>query len=532
MKLWQRIFIVGLVLCLAIRLVLAWQPVQELSWRVNADDAYYYFKLAQNIGAGLGATFDGINPTNGFHPLYALLLVPLFKLAGSNVELGVHLALTLVALFNVATAWPIYLIGLQIHSRRVGMIAALLYVANPWAIVLTMTGVESAVYVFFFAWAVVAYLHWRRHPHIRTALLTGVLVGLTIMARSEGGLLLAGITVDVLLRGRTSVKQALVALLQIGFAATLVCLPWAIWSTMHFGTPLQVSGSAIMLHSHAEAPATLGSQVAWYLKRTSWFVPRFVVKVVLYSFPVVLLAVALGTWVFVCCRKHFWKGIQATAPLSFLWLPYALIAIYYNLVLWHQQHWYFNALVLIVTLCIVPSIDVWLAAMCSTTTDAEQPRGMQPFQSFVKVMSKQWTIVGAHVLLIVLCIGIVSAMWVRGVYPAQKPHYASGRWIATSDVQSGVFGYTDSGILGYACACTMVNLDGVMNNAAYRHYTHHGYSPATIGAYMADSGVEYMILAATAGEGYYGPAVRLEQVQQIGAFNRALYRVVPAQLEE
>ncbi len=520
----------SLVLCLAIRLVLAWQPVQELSWRINADDAYYYFKLAQNIGAGLGATFDGIHPTNGFHPLYALLLVPLFKVAGSNVELGVHLALTLVALFNVATAWPIYLIGLHTQSHRAGIIAALLYSANPWAILLTMTGVESAVYVFVFAWAVVAYLHWRKHPHPRTALLTGVLVGVTIMARSEGGLLLAGIAADVLLRGRTSIKQSLVAVVQIGIAAALVCLPWAIWSTMHFGTPLQVSGSAIMLHSHAEAPAELGSQVAWYLKRTSWFVPRFILKVLLYSFPVVLLAGAMATWVFACCRQHFWKGVQATAPLRFLWLPFALIAIYYNLILWHQQHWYFHALVLIVTLCIVPSIDVWFTAICSTPEKHKEHEE----RTLAHIASHRGYkgIVAASLLLIVLCIGVVSAMWVRGVYPAQKPHYASGRWIATSAVQSGVFGYTDSGILGYACACTMVNLDGVMNNAAYRHYAHHGYSPATIGAYMADSGVEYMILAATAPEEHYGPAVRVEQVQQIGSFNRALYRVVPAQPEE
>ena len=37
------------------------------------DDAYYYFKVAQNISEGHGSTFDGINLTNGYHPLWMLV---------------------------------------------------------------------------------------------------------------------------------------------------------------------------------------------------------------------------------------------------------------------------------------------------------------------------------------------------------------------------------------------------------------------------------------------------------------------------
>ncbi|HNE05470.1 MAG TPA: hypothetical protein PLT08_13175, partial [Anaerolineales bacterium] len=35
------------------------------NWFVR-DDAYYYFKVAQNIAEGHGSTFDGINITNGY----------------------------------------------------------------------------------------------------------------------------------------------------------------------------------------------------------------------------------------------------------------------------------------------------------------------------------------------------------------------------------------------------------------------------------------------------------------------------------
>jgi|NGEPerStandDraft_6_1074524.scaffolds.fasta_scaffold29501_3 hypothetical protein len=42
------------------------------------DDAFYYFRVAHNIASGAGSTFDGIDLTNGYHPLWQLLLVPLF----------------------------------------------------------------------------------------------------------------------------------------------------------------------------------------------------------------------------------------------------------------------------------------------------------------------------------------------------------------------------------------------------------------------------------------------------------------------
>lgn len=42
------------------------------------DDSFFYIKTASNFSKGLGSTFDGINHTNGYHPLYFISLVILF----------------------------------------------------------------------------------------------------------------------------------------------------------------------------------------------------------------------------------------------------------------------------------------------------------------------------------------------------------------------------------------------------------------------------------------------------------------------
>ena len=49
------------------------------------DDFYYYLKVAKNVAAGLDSTFDGITRTNGYHPLYFVVLVFISKFAASLV---------------------------------------------------------------------------------------------------------------------------------------------------------------------------------------------------------------------------------------------------------------------------------------------------------------------------------------------------------------------------------------------------------------------------------------------------------------
>jgi hypothetical protein len=60
-------------------------PVREILIRVIPDDALFYLVIARNGAAGVLSSFDGINPTNGYHPLWLLVLQPLaFLLRGEG----------------------------------------------------------------------------------------------------------------------------------------------------------------------------------------------------------------------------------------------------------------------------------------------------------------------------------------------------------------------------------------------------------------------------------------------------------------
>ena len=89
------------------------------------DDAYYYFKTAQNISEGLGSTFDGINLTNGYHPLWMLICIPIFALARFNLILPLRVLLLILAVMRAVTAILLYHLLKKNLSNPIAILAAL-----------------------------------------------------------------------------------------------------------------------------------------------------------------------------------------------------------------------------------------------------------------------------------------------------------------------------------------------------------------------------------------------------------------------
>ncbi len=146
------------------------------SW-FTRDDAYYYFKVAQNITEGHGITFDGINLTNGYHPLWMLVCIPVFALARFDLILPLRVMLLIMAGFNAATAILIYRLVKNNLSQAVAMLAASFWAFNFY--------IHNNVYEFgletpLAAFAIVLFIYklsqiekdWRKQPVTPKQLMT------------------------------------------------------------------------------------------------------------------------------------------------------------------------------------------------------------------------------------------------------------------------------------------------------------------------------------------------------------------------
>jgi hypothetical protein len=96
------------------------------------DDAYYYFKVAQNISEGHGSTFDGINPTNGYHPLWMLVCIPIFALARFDLILPLRILIILLAGLRAATSVLLYHLLRNVIARPIAMLGALYWAFNMY----------------------------------------------------------------------------------------------------------------------------------------------------------------------------------------------------------------------------------------------------------------------------------------------------------------------------------------------------------------------------------------------------------------
>ena len=148
---WFEILLV--IVVLAIQLYAAFSEGHNFpsKWFIR-DDAYYYFKVAENIGLGHGSTFDGINPTNGYHPLWMLICIPIFALARFDLILPLRVLLIVISLFSIATAILLYRLISDILSPPVGMLVAVYWVFNFYVQeIFYNEGLESGIALFFIA---------------------------------------------------------------------------------------------------------------------------------------------------------------------------------------------------------------------------------------------------------------------------------------------------------------------------------------------------------------------------------------------
>ena len=127
----------------------------------NYDDSFYYFQIAYNLAQGKFSTFDGgITQTNGYHPVWMLLITPFYWLFDKETALfgikAFEIALVAggVAIITLAAwlsrlAWPLLFAALP-----------LLY-SNPARL---LFGLEAAAAMFTLSMFILAVCVYMRHP--------------------------------------------------------------------------------------------------------------------------------------------------------------------------------------------------------------------------------------------------------------------------------------------------------------------------------------------------------------------------------
>lgn len=239
----------------------------EAIFRYSAADAFYYHTVARNWARMGFASFDQSHATNGFHPLWQVLVAILYWL---NDRLGLseltYLRFSILACLALA-AWGVKLVGsaaLAAHGRLSPLFALLpvgayafiiapfwvfavdhLHVVNPyegplplygtvWSFV---NGLETPLAIFAFGALAVAVVHGR-DASLKAAIHIGAMCAFLTLARLDHVFIAAAVAASV------AWKEQRRHALALGAAFLVPLLVYFAVNRWYAGSAFPVSGAA------------------------------------------------------------------------------------------------------------------------------------------------------------------------------------------------------------------------------------------------------------------------------------------------
>ena len=504
----RNLILFGLLLFTLETLLVTCASLPWLIGQVNADDFYYYLVLARNTAAGCGPSFDGIELTNGFHPMYLSILTLLARLPFETPAFLVRAALILLLFFHNATGVVLGIgFGRMSHSS-ISWVVALIWLLNPWALAITLHGVEAPIATFLWALTAFAFLAHRRAAEERgkRAVILGILVGLAVLARTDGLFLLGAVMITEVHRAWQNPTRRLKIIFNsfvIGGTTLIVTLPWWWWNWHNFGMITQISSKAVFLGWHGFDWVTNPSFI---ISRTLFAGRRYLMRVVVYN-TIPFLIVGFALWqARDASKKGWWLALkQALIDLDFAVFSVVMLAIWYGVWQWHIQNWYFLPTIMVTTILVGL---VWLKLIQGPAT-----------------IEIKWPIVLITLASVLLLSGVYFA---KGFgFPRQERGYYIAEWLNQHTESDAMIGAWNSGIIGYFTQRSVVNLDGVVNNSVYAYMVaNQTRSLVGLMGYIRDRQIDYITDYEGIPSGGIDPReIGLEQVYESLEHSFKVYRV-------
>ena len=446
---WYPVTFLALVLA-AMRLVTVLLAGYPASAGMFEDDAFYYFGVARHVADGDGSTFNGLDPTNGYHPLWLLVLVPVFLVVKGKAALVV-VTLVSSALF-VGSGRLLDRIGAD--TGRPGLSACC---AMPLLLVGTVgpafwfSGMETGLVLFGLLWLAEAYVRtggftgsWFTTRH---ACGVGVLLALVALARLDAVFMLAPLAV----------------LVAAGWHAA--GLPWLRFGLVAFGIPSAVLAGYAALNLalfHTAVPVSGQVKALGSTGVNTGDLGRFFASPVVFGVPSMLGAVAVAVVVGALAARAP-RPLGSAARFGAVVLLGELLAVgYYALMSsWPLWPWYFPAAPLAVALAAPALLDRWAGGV--------------PVRTLVVVA------------VCVMCAATISGVREAGGRAPRSAFVAAGPRVAAeldALAPAGPVAMGDrSGSVGYHLHRPLVQLEGLVESAGYLDALTGGRVPAFLAAH-------------------------------------------------
>lgn len=449
-------------------ILLLWDPVLHL---ITVDDAFYYFTIGRNIADGAGSTFDGMNTTNGYHPLWMLVCISAF---GVGLD-GTAAIIALLLLQLLLWAGALWVLGDALVSmidgwrrfdgrtdapaagrRGTAVVAVLWFLigANPYILKLFVNGMETGLAVLIGALLLVLALRTEGDLLARPRPAAALMAALFLTRTDAAMLVGAAIVYSTLVRRRVD-RTAIAVTGSLGAVVGLYLLS----NLALVGHPLQISGVTKRVDPDGGRLLVIAMCVLIALGAV-------VVALRLRSrpsddgrFP------RLRSWYIATA----WWVIGCLGLLAYDW------GLSSEVYVWHYAP---HALWLLATF-VIAAMDIHEGATLERSDD--EPGAVRHAR------------LADAVVLLPFLVGTASTVG-SAFDPAtrlsQEVDRAAAAWMSDHLPADAVVGSGDAGVIGYFTERPVVNLDGLVNS--YEWYDAKHDAPGATSAFLAEAGVTHV----------------------------------------
>lgn len=452
----------------------------RLFWQFMSEDGYLMQTIARNMAMGLGMSSSaGEIPTNGIQPLATFVFAGLHWIASGERSASIVLVTLLSALVAAATAYMLYRVARELLSglafgEEVSRFVAAIWFTGPLNITHSMNGLETGIYVLTMLGAFHAYLTRfagePTAPRWREAIVLGVLLGLTFLARIDAVFFIGALLVSHLLLGARTMDALRIRFIECNLAgavSVLVGLPWLINNYLMFGSVMPISGVAQSFNAAlAENLLLIPSNLL------ETMIPLLPIPRALETNPLVIVgSLAIIAGVLVLYWKWWGYHTLATRRAFVTTMLFGgALSLYYGL--FFGAPWF------------VPRYLSILSPMLWFTLAVVAYLGIAAMPRIGNRLTMGMTVAAAAMVLFSLA--LTAHFFSRGT---DHPHKQVVEWVRGNAGPADWVAAVQTGTLGYFHDRTL-NLDGKVNPAALRELLRRGhifeYVSASNARFIAD----------------------------------------------
>lgn len=422
------------------------------------DDSFYYFKIAENFIYTGKFTFDGLSATNGFQPLWQLIVIIIFYPAYYLFKLSAINKVNLVLFIQAFLIFASFKLLVK-RLRNFFQLTAIIFVINYFLLEFFygyFSGMESALLFFFYS-ALFCYCIDKKFnlpDSSANYFFIGLLTGLIILTRLDQIFLVSAFLICTFISKDFSLKNRLNRALKLSVGFMLLFAPYATINLIYTSNIIPISG---MLKSGFP---NLHFSLDFIISIVSSYTIAALISIPFFIF-FVLLKKDLS------CKVFY--GISTIFCITML--SHFLYSVFF--MKWGIFGWHFSIYVFFGLLFFLPTTEFL----------------------FLKLKSKS-----LYYLIIIVFIAL--NLWivrdVRRTYAYGKSqgenhwHIQSvnaALWAKYNTPPETIFAMSDAGTFSFFSERQVVNLDGLVNNLEYQE----ALKNYTLYSYLKNRNVKYIV---------------------------------------